>query len=118
MVLSVPALAVLGAALDVLPTDSTLRDSVWGPPNTNPPLLVIDAKVITNTASVRLYRWNPAHKRWIPSQSTAVAIAMDPAVDGGLVEIRATSACLDGPWVLAKTVGTGTVTCTFNIGRS
>jgi hypothetical protein len=84
--------------------------------DSGPRLLMLCAKVTTATATVRLYRYDEELGEWIPS--AVAAQVLDPAVDGGLYELRFNTAGVSGYYVLVRTAGTGTVTYVFRGGRN
>lgn len=81
-----------------------------------PRLLVADAKVTTATATVRLYRYNEEMGVWVPS--AVAAVVLDPAVDGGVAELRFNTAAIPGYYALVRTAGTGTVSYQFRPGSN
>lgn len=103
------AIADLGASLDALP-DAT---GVDGKHESMSPILLVACAIITvNTADLRLYRYDEALARWIPSAVAAATYAV------GVHELRFNTAGIGGLYALVKTAGLGTVEYAFREGRN
>lgn len=113
MALTPIALAALGASLDALPTAAGVTGKHAG---ISPKLLVACGVVTSATAGLRLYRYDSELGRWVPS---AVARAtVDPAVDGGVFELRFNTAEISGLYALVNETATGTVSYVFRSGQN
>lgn len=103
--LATVALADLGGSRDAaIDATGVAGRTFYGAPK----LLVLAARVVTNSATVRLHRRDKILDRWVPS--AVAAQVLDPGTDGGLYELRFNTASIEGDYALVQEAGTGTVT--------
>ena len=81
-----------------------------------PPLLVAAGRVTGATADLRLYRRDSRLGRWVPSSVPKTTV--DPAVDGGVFELRFVSAGIKGEYAIVQEAGAGVVDYYLYEGRA